>query len=260
MPELPEVEFAARRLRRVLRGRTIVRLRAHHPAQARTLTAAVVRRVEGARVMAVARRGKHQLLHLADGALLLVHFRLNGDWEFSRVTRPLPRHARVTLELDDGRRVALTDSRALCTVSWHAPGHPPRLDLGPEAEDPAVTPAVLRDALARKRGPIKPALLDQRLLAGIGNIYASEACWHARIDPRARASSLSLVRVARLLAGIRTALVDGHVNADRYRDGERSIPFKVYEREGLPCVRCRRAVRRTVQCGRSTYWCSGCQA
>jgi formamidopyrimidine-DNA glycosylase len=122
-----------------------------------------------------------------------------------------------------------------------------------------VTPSVLRTALARKRGPIKPALLDQRMLAGVGNIYAAEACWHARVSPRAKASSLSLARVARLLEGLRTALADGHRNAGRYHEGEREVPFRVYDRAGEPCGRCGAAIRRIVQAGRGTWFCPRCQ-
>lgn len=259
MPELPEVEFAARRLRRAMRGRTIVAVRAHHPSQRRALTPTVARRITGRRVVGVERRGKHQLVHLDDGATLLVHFRLNGDWAFTRAATALPPHARVSLDLDDGRRVSLVDARALCTLHWHPPGRPPRLALGPEAEDPAVTPARLRTALARKRGAIKPALLDQRLLAGVGNIYAQEACWRARIDPRARAASLSAARVTRLLDGLRAALEDGHRNAGRYHEGTREVPFQVYDRRGEPCARCGAPIRRIVQAGRGTWYCARCQ-
>lgn len=259
MPELPEVEEAVRRLRRALRGRRIDDLRAHHRSQARTLGRAVVARVRGRRVTDVTRRGKHQLIHLDDGATLLVHFRLDGEWEVTRAATALPRHARVSFDLDRGRRVSLTDPRALCTVTWHAPSKPPALDLGPEPEDPALTPAILRARLARKRGPIKPALLDQRLVAGVGNIYAAEACWHARIAPTARADTLTLARVTRLLAGLRTALADGHRNAGRYRTGDRTIPFRVYDRDGEPCDRCGHPIRRMTQAGRGTWYCGACQ-
>ena len=183
MPELPEVEFAVRRLRRSVRGAGIERVRVHHRAQGRTLTAAILRRIAGRRITDVTRRGKHQLLHLDDGATLLVHFRLDGDWELTRAAVALPRHARVTFDLDSGRRLSLTDPRALCTVHFHAPRHPPELDLGPEPEDATLTPALFRTRLKTKRSPIKPALLDQRLVAGVGNIYAQEACWRARISP-----------------------------------------------------------------------------
>lgn len=259
MPELPEVEFAVRRLRRVLRGQRIVQLRAHHPSQRRHLTPRIVRQVEGRAVAAVDRRGKHQLIALDDGATLLVHFRMAGDWVLDRGARALPAHARVTLDLASGRRVVLVDPRALCTVTYHAPDAPPDLGLGPEAEDPALDAATLRARLAHKRGPLKPALLDQAVLAGIGNIYAAEACWHAGISPRAPAAALSVARAARLLAGIRRALTDGHVNAGRYHRGERPIPFNVYDREGDPCPRCGTAIRRLVQAGRSTYCCPRCQ-
>jgi len=259
MPELPEVEFAVRRLRDAMRGRTIEEVRAHHRSQARTLTPATVRRIAGRRIADVTRRGKHQLLHLDDGATLLVHFRLDGDWEVTRAATMLPRHARVSFDLDRGRRISLTDPRALCTVTYHRPGHPPELDLGPEPEDRTVTAAWLRDALATRRGPIKPALLDQRLLAGIGNIYAQEACWRARIDPVTPANSLSSARLARLLTGIRAALRDGHANAGRYREGTRRIPFKVYDRAGESCRRCDGTIERIEQAGRGTYFCASCQ-
>lgn len=259
MPELPEVEFAVRRVRRALRGRRIVAIRAHHRSQARTLTPAVCRRVAGHTITDVTRRGKHQLVHLDDGATLLVHFRLDGDWVIGRGATALPPHARVTLDLDDGRRVSLTDPRALCTVTHHDAAHPPALDLGPEPEDRALTPAALRARLASKRGPIKPVLLDQRVLAGVGNIYAQEACWRARINPAVPASSLSLERVTRLLEGLRAALRDGHENAGRYHRGERAIPFHVYDREGEPCDACGGTIRRMVQAGRSTYYCKKCQ-
>lgn len=260
MPELPEVEFAVRRLRRAVRGHAIALLRAHHPSQRRSVTARVAAAVLGRRIARVERRGKHQLLHLDDGALLLVHFRMDGDWEFGRRDTALPPHARVTIDLANGRRAVLVDPRALCTLTWHPADAHPDLGLGPEPEDPALTPAAFRARLAGKRGPIKPVLLDQSVIAGVGNIYAAESLWHARISPRAAAASLSPDRAARLLAGIRTALADGHVNAGRYHRGERLILFNVYDREGQPCPRCTAPVRRIAQAGRSTYFCSRCQA
>jgi len=260
MPELPEVEFAVRRLRRVVRGHEISRLRAHHPSQRRQVTPQVARAVVGRRIVAVERRGKHQLLHLDDGALLLVHFRMDGDWILDARDTALPPHARVTLELASGRRAVLVDPRALCTFTWHAAGAHPELGLGPEPEDRRLTAPILRARLADRRGPIKAVLLDQSVVAGVGNIYAAEALWHARISPRAPAGALSLARVERLLLGLRAALNDGHVNAGRYHRGERMIPFNVYDREGEPCPRCASPVRRIAQAGRSTYFCARCQA
>lgn len=160
------------------------------------------------------------------------------------------------LTCDDDARVVLVDPRALATVGILAAGAELPA-LGPEADDPRLTPVTLRAALASRRGPIKPVLLDQRVVAGVGNIYAAEALWKARISPRAVASSLSLSRVARLLDGIRTALADGARAATRYADGD--VPLAVYGREGEQCRRCGSAIRRIVQAGRSTYYCPRCQ-
>jgi formamidopyrimidine-DNA glycosylase len=259
MPELPEVEFAVRALRRRLVQRTIAAVRAHHPAQRRTLPASASRAVKGQRVARVERRGKHQLIHLANGATLLVHFRMNGDWAFGRSATALPPHARVSIDLTDGTRVVLTDSRALCTITYHSPGSPPALDLGPEPEDRALTPEALQRLLAAKRGPIKAVLLNQSVLAGVGNIYAVEALWRAQLSPRRSAATLTPRECAQLLRGLRKAFADGHVNAMRYHTGARTVPFKVYDREGQPCRRCGAAIARITQAQRSTYFCPHCQ-
>ena len=259
MPELPEVAYAVRRLRRSAVGRAIVTVRALHPAPARALTAAVRRRLAGRRIVAAARRGKSQLLALDDGTTLVVHFRLDGDWAVVPPRQALPAFARVAFALDDGRILVLTDPRALSTVTVHPAADPPRFALGPEADDPALTAAALRDRLRNARTPIKVALLDQRRIAGLGNIYAAEALWRARIDPRTPAGQLSAARVARLLAGIRAALRDGIKEAGRYRTGERRHPFAVYDRAGAPCRRCGGRVRALTQAGRTTYWCPDCQ-
>ena len=259
MPELPEVDEAATRLRGAITGKTVARLEAHHPSQRRQLPRAAARRAEGQGIASVQRRGKHQLIHFADDATLHVHFRMDGDWVFSRAADELPRFARVSLEFTDGLRASLTDPRALCTVRYHSSAHPPVLDLGPEADDPALTIAAFRSALSKKRGPVKPALLDQRLVAGIGNIYAAEALWRAAIHPAVIASSLSERRAGALLDGMRASLAEGVVNAGRYRTGRRILPLTVYDREGEPCNRCGKAIRRITQAGRSTYFCAGCQ-
>lgn len=259
MPELPEVDEAAARLRAAIEGKTLTRLQAHHPSQRRQLPRASAKRAEGQRVAAVQRRGKHQLIHFTDGSTLHAHFRMDGDWVFSRTADGLPRFARVSLEFTDGLRASLTDPRALCTVRYHSKTRPLVLDLGPEADDPALTIAAFRNALRKKRGPIKPALLDQRLVAGIGNIYAAESLWRAAIHPAVIASSLSERRAGALLEGIRESLAEGVVNAGRYRTGTRVFPLTVYDREGEPCNRCGKPIKRITQAGRSTYFCAGCQ-
>ena len=259
MPELPEVEAAAAIARRVLVGRTIADVLIFHPRFARAWTAAARRHGRGRRIDAVTRRGKSQLLHLDDGTTLVVHFRLDGDWVVDAATDAPPAHARWALALRDGRRLVLTDPRALSTVTRHAPGRPPRLALGPEADDPALTGAQLRARLAGRRAPIKQALLDQRILAGLGNIYAAEALWRARIDPRRRAGALDAAEVTRLLRGIRAALADGVAHLGRYRTGARREPWRVYDRAGAACRRCGVRIATLAQGGRTTYWCPGCQ-
>lgn len=256
MPELPEVEEAAARLRAAIEGRTIARVVPLH----RTLEARLPRRVlaalKGAVVQRVERRGKHQLIHLADGRTIHVHFRMSGDWTLLDTGDAMPRTGRLAIELEGGRRIVLDDPRALGTVDVHPADAPPVLDLGPEATDPSIDPAQVHALLARRRGAIKPALLDQRMLAGVGNIYAAEACWYARLDPRRAASSLSVAEVKRLLAAVRKAL--DRATGARYRS--EADRFEVYGRRGEPCRRCRTPIAQVTQAGRSTYFCPRCQA
>lgn len=257
MPELPEVEAAVRQARQALAGRTLDVVRAHHASQRRTLTPAVTRALSGRRVEAVERHGKHQHVVLDNGGIIAVHFRMNGDWHCSQTDATVPRFARVTFATRDGVRLSLVDSRALCTVTYHRPGHPPSLDLGPEPD--AITAELLQAALAARRGPIKPVLLDQRVVAGLGNIYAAEALWRAHIDPTTPANRLKAAQLRALVRGIKAAIADGFARQGRYREGTAERPFKVYDREDAPCTRCRARIVRITQAGRSTYYCAACQ-
>ncbi|HET9729407.1 MAG TPA: bifunctional DNA-formamidopyrimidine glycosylase/DNA-(apurinic or apyrimidinic site) lyase [Acidimicrobiia bacterium] len=256
MPELPEVESATRRLRRAIAGKTIVRVDVFHPSLRRRLSKARLRSLAGAEVRAVERRGKHQLILLADGRVVHAHFRMTGDWHIDRVEDELPRFARAALRFEDGARVVLDDPRALSTLDLHPAGAPIELGLGPEPSDPSLTADSLRDALSKRRGPIKPALLDQRLIAGLGNIYAAEALWHARIAPAAPANTLTRQQVTSLLRAVRR-VIDRATGA-RYTDSSVSR-LAVYDREEKPCRRCRTPIERMVQAGRSTYFCPNCQ-
>ena len=246
MPELPEVDTAAGVLRTVANGKIVASVERLHRVHRRLLPPAAVRRLIGAQVTAIERRGKHQLIRLGDGSTLHVHFRMTGDWEPGLTRDPLPPYARVVINFTDGSRVALTDPRALSTLTLHAPGVDPLPDLGLDATDPAFTAEVLDRALSKRRIAIKPALLDQCVVAGLGNIYATEALWLARIDPRRPASSLDRRELARLVKAIRRVL-------------EKGEPWSVYDREGKRCHRCGTTIERITQAGRSTYWCPGCQ-
>ena len=259
MPELPEVERARQVLERAARGKRLTSVRALHPSAARALPASQADSVAGATLARVERRGKHQLLRLDDGRTLHAHFRMNGDWEVGRTGEAVPAHARYLLDFADGTRVALVDSRALASIRLHAAGEDPLPTMGPEATDPAFDADALRAALAGRRCAVKVALLDQRVVAGLGNIYAAEALWHARIDPRAVASTLTKARCARIVEGARQALADAASDPGRYQDDDAVGRLNVYGREGEACRRCGKRIRRIVQAGRSTYFCGKCQ-
>jgi formamidopyrimidine-DNA glycosylase len=256
MPELPEIEAAMETLRRRAQGRTIARVDLLHPSLTKRVTPAQLRALAGGTIDRVERQGKHQLLHLRDGRILHVHFRMNGDWTHGASGAELPRHARAVFEFADGTQLILTDSRALATFDIHPAGVSLDLGLGPDAGDPNWTAEQLGTALAAKRGPIKPTLLDQRVVAGLGNIYSVEALWRAKISPFAGSDSLSAEQVRALRKAI--AAVIQRATGSRYTD-EDAASLDVYDREGLPCRRCRTPIERVVQAGRSTYFCPFCQ-
>jgi formamidopyrimidine-DNA glycosylase len=269
MPELPEVEAAAAVARRVAVGRTITSVRVLHAAPRRALPPAVARSLAGDVVVAVERRGKSQRFRLASGRSLHVHFRMTGDWAVCHPGGPLPPHARVVLALAPAKprrerpgsgvvRLVLDDPRALGVLTVTGAGDERPAELGPDATDAAFTSDRLRDALRRRRAAIKLALLDQRVVAGIGNIYAAEALWRARIDPRTPASRLNAVRRARLVRAIRATIRRALQRPERSRNSRRGR-FAVYDREGAACLRCGGRIRRIAQAGRSTYYCPSCQ-
>lgn len=257
MPELPEVERAKRLVERAAVGKLIVDLLLLHPSLVRRVPADRVERAKGRRIVAVERRGKHQRLHLDDGAAIEVHFIMTGDWEILAAGAVEPAHVRASIVLDDGSRVALVDPRALGKLTVVEPGVTTLPLLGPEPFDDAFDAAYLRKALSKRRGPIKPALLDQRIVAGVGNIYAAEALWAAKISPKAVASRLSEARLGTLVNAIRSVL--RRSPAARYTDDARSARWRVYDREGKKCARCGGRIKRIVQAGRSTYYCPTCQ-
>lgn len=262
MPELPEVEYAAGRFRQAALGRTIASVAALHPSAARSLPAAACRRLAGRQITEIARRAKIQLVTLDDGQLIEVHFRMTGDWDIGHAADAAPAYERVRIECTDGTRVSLVDSRAFGIVRVHAPGDFVLPELGPEPLEHGFTVKGFATQLASRRGPIKPALLDQTLVAGVGNIYAAEALWVANIHPTRVAASLSHTRVTLLRDAIREVLHAAPVGryyaaSDDARTDEDA--WRVYGREGEPCTRCGRPIKRITQAGRSTFYCGGCQ-
>lgn len=259
MPELPEVERAAARLRRAALGETIAAVKAIHPGLRKKFSPAHARAAKGRRIEKIERRGKHQLLTLDSGDTLVVHFRMNGDWEIDSAKDPLDPYARATIELTDGTRVSLVDRRALSSITLDKKGMSSLPRLGREANDPTLDAAYLVDVLSRKKIAIKPAIMDQAVIAGLGNIYAAEALWEAKIDPRRGASDVSRARLEKLVEAIRLVLSPRQRLPGRYTDKRGVDRFAVYDRAGKKCRRCGATIERIVQTGRSTYLCPRCQ-
>lgn len=260
MPELPEVEAVTRRFRAAEPWQTIVATGQYRPTTATGLEQAIGLRVESA-----TRRGKNILLHLSGGALLRVHLRMTGNLVVLPDARFRPVTARAWLELDDGRAVILDDPRALGRLSLHPSADGLFDDLGLEPFDPAFTTAYFLAAARQTVKPIKLLLMEQRVVVGLGNIYAAEALFQAGIDPTRPANGISALRLRRLhghIVAVLTAALDSAIAAYQqpgvFTEGE-NFPVAVYGREGEACWRCRSAIRRIPQGGRSTYFCPKCQ-
>ncbi len=263
MPELPEVETYRRRLEGILVGRAIRAAviadgRLSRPRRPDELASAL----QGERVAAVERRGKHLVLRLGSGRALVVHLRMTGGF-----ARPPVDHERARLVLDRGD-VVYRDVRRLGTWTLLEPGElEPYLAqrVGPEPLGPLFTASRLADALAGRRAPIKALLLDQRIAAGLGNIYADEALWYARIHPLRAGGSLARDEVALLRRGIRRALRQGiaRQGADlgdgAYPGGSMQEELRVYGRAGKPCPRCRTPIEKVRVAGRGSHYCPRCQ-
>jgi len=259
MPELPEVERAAGQIRRAALGKTILAVKAIHPSLKKKFTPTHSRAVKGRRIENVERRGKHQLLLLDSGDTLVIHFRMNGDWGIGTVEEPLDRFARAAIDLTDGTRISLVDRRALSSITLDKKGESSLPRLGREASDAALDADYLIEVLRRKKIAIKPALMDQAVIAGLGNIYAAEALWEAKIDPRCPAAEVSREKLETLVEAIRLVLSPKKRRPGRYTDKRGVERFAVYDREGKDCKRGDGVIERIVQAGRSTYFCPSCQ-
>jgi formamidopyrimidine-DNA glycosylase len=264
VPELPEVETERGRLAARLEGRRIVAATIDDPRLTRPDEPAwIAARLSGERVGAVDRRGKYLVVHLTGGQVLLVHLRMTGGFRYEPAS-----HERAVLELDDGTRIAYRDVRRFGTWLLLDPEEAEEhlgIRLGPEPLGRRFTAAYLADRLAGRKAPVKAAVLDQRTVAGLGNIYADESLWHARIHPLRPAGELSAEEVARLRQGIRRALSLGirRQGADlgdgTYARGRMQHEFRVYGRTGEPCDRCGTPIEKTRAGGRGTWFCPTCQ-
>jgi formamidopyrimidine-DNA glycosylase len=272
MPELPEVETVRRKLVPHLAGRTIVRARIDDTRLVRPEPPEVVAaRLTGARVTALGRRGKHLLIGLEDGGTLAVHLRMTGKFLLGDVPADHP-HLRAVLELDDATTVAYADQRRFGT--WRVLEGEPELQeflderLGVEPLDEDFDGRVLAKLFAGRRASIKAMLLDQRLIAGVGNIYADEALWAAKVHPETPAGLVSRPKLDLLAAAIRDVLEVALVaQGSTLRDfqspdgayGSMQERFKVFDRTGEPCLRCGTPIVKLRVAGRGTHVCPRCQ-
>jgi len=277
MPELPEVETIRRGLAAVLEGRRIARVTVRRSDLRRPLPAGFAGRVEGRRIIGIGRRAKYLLISLDDDTVLLAHLGMSGRMviENGAATRAAHlTHAHVSFEADDGTIVRLYDPRRFGLMDLvpaaALDAHALLARLGPEPTGNEFDGTLLAARLAGKRTPIKAALLDQRVVAGLGNIYVCESLYRSGISPKRLAKTVQGERAERLAQAIRAVLADAiaaggsslrdHVSATGEL-GYFQHRFEVYDREGQPCpgCDCGKGVRRIVQSGRSTFYCAARQ-
>lgn len=273
MPELPEVETIVRALRSggdasrasaPLPGRTIARANLHwERTLAKPLPAEFAARIAGQRILEVGRRAKFIVIGL-DHDSLLVHLRMSGDLRVEAQQAEVQKHDRLSLDFTDGSRLAFNDARKFGRV-WLVGDTAQVLGgLGPEPLDAGLNADLFYERLQATKRQIKPLLLDQTFLAGMGNIYTDEALHLAKIHPLANAGSLSREQAGRLLEAIRAVLEEGirrnGASIDWvYRGGDFQNNFRVYQRTGQACPVCGRPVQRMVVGQRGTHFCAYCQ-
>lgn len=269
MPELPEVEFAARHLKKWLHGRRIVRAEADKTRVIRPSSpAAVAKALAGRKFVKLERRAKYMLLTFDGDVGVLAHLGMTGKW-VRRADGEPERFSRLRLHLDDGHVLHYADARlfgAFRVMSADALEKVPAVAaLGPDPVNDGLDGASLGARLAKTARPVKVALMDQALLSGIGNIHAAEALYRAKIDPRRKAKELSKPELNALAKGIHATIahaLDNQGEADGeityIEQGGENI-FLVYDRAGETCRRCKSTIAKFTQAGRTTYWCPGCQ-
>jgi formamidopyrimidine-DNA glycosylase len=276
MPELPEVETVCRGLARALGGKRLKRVEARRPDLRIPLPADFAGRLAGRRIERILRRAKYILMDLDDDQVVIAHLGMSGRMRIQgTIPEPPGLHDHVIFEAEDGTQVYFNDARRFGLMTLVArpelDAHPLLAGIGPEPLGNAFNGPALAAALAGRNTPIKAALLDQRVVAGLGNIYVSEALFHARLSPRRKAATVQGERAERLAAAVKqvleAAIAAGGSSLRDYvqPDGELGYfqhRWAVYDREGLACPGCDCALARTggikriVQSNRSTYFCS----
>jgi len=273
MPELPEVETVVRGLGGRMTGRRVARLDLHRGDLRWPIPRGLRRKVEGRLIKVVRRRAKYILIDLEDGGVLLMHLGMSGRLTVVNAedTTPHEVHDHVVFTLDDGTRIRFNDQRRFGMLDYvrdrALEKHPLLRDLGPEPLDPGFTPETLAKSLTGKRTPLKAALLDQQVVAGLGNIYVSEVLFEAGLSPRRLARTVTLERATRLVGAIRAvlkrAIAAGGSSLRNYVQASGELGYfqhqwAVYGKEGEPCPACDcgGGIRRIVQSNRSTFYCA----
>ena len=270
MPELPEVETTVRGLEHVLKGRRIRRVELRRADLRRPFPPDLGQRLTGAKVTSLGRRAKYGMVHTDRGDTMVFHLGMSGAWRIDPAD--LGKHDHLLLETDEGRRLHLRDPRRFGSVDLVATDQldqwPAFEALGPEPLGGTVHGAWLARTFEGRTAAVKLLLLDQRIVAGLGNIYACEALFRARINPRKPAGKVSRARLSALAKAIPDVLEDAiQAGGSTLKDfaapdgelGYFSKQFDVYDREGEPCACGRGRVKRIVQGGRSTFFCPSCQ-
>jgi formamidopyrimidine-DNA glycosylase len=267
MPELPEVETIARGLRSLVRGKRIrdVGVKWPRTVDARSLPLASLR---GQNILDVGRVGKYVAIAMEDGRTLTIHLRMTGSLQVEPASKKAEHHERLTIRFDDGLALKFVDPRKFGRVRLLEGDATEVLGVGIDPFDRTLNAKTFVALLAGRRTPIKTWLLDQRRLAGVGNIYACEALFYAGIRPKRPAGRLTATERIGLLKSVRRVLrraikhrgssLNDYVDAEG-KEGGFQKQFAVYGRHGLPCKQCRSTVRRILLAQRSTFYCSACQ-
>ena len=269
MPELPEVETIVRGLQEPIVGRQFTGVRVGwENLIARPPVEEFKQALIGQRILGLKRRGKYLVFALSGEGSLIIHLRMTGRLSIKNPSEELDKHDHLNFELDDGRELRFNNVRKLGRVYLVEDEDEIVGKLGPEPLDGDFTPADLDALLSARRGMIKPLLLNQRFIAGIGNIYTDEALFAARIHPERKADTLTAGEIERLYHAIRQVLTQGIRNQGTtfsdYRDaegreGSNQEHLRVFRRVGHPCLHCGMPIERTVVGGRGTYFCPRCQ-
>ena len=268
MPELPEVETVVRDLRPHLVGRTIVGARVKWARTIATPSAReFARQIRGHAITKITRRGKYLVFHLSPQKFLLAHLRMTGGFYVEKIGEPRDKHMHVCLELDNGHELRFRDTRKFGRLWLVDDPETVTGKLGPEAPD--VSLREFHTLFAKRRGYLKPMLLDQTFLAGLGNIYADESLWYARLHPLRAAESLTRTERGRLHRAIRQvltrAIAVGGTSIDvMYKrvngaSGGFQDSLRAFDREERPCRRCGTLIVKTVVAQRGTHFCPSCQ-